>query len=48
MGAGGWGDISVELERPVREVDHSPESIVEVKNAWSHTFTPPYVFMTWC
>jgi hypothetical protein len=30
------------------EADNSPPSGVEVKNAWSYTFIPPYVFMAWC
>jgi hypothetical protein len=29
------------VERPGFEADHSPSSIIEVKNAWSYTFTPP-------
>jgi hypothetical protein len=28
--------------------DHSPPPSTEIKNAWSYTFTPPYVFMEWC
>jgi len=31
-----------------REVDHSPPFCAEVKNAWSHTFTPQYIFLAWC
>jgi hypothetical protein len=27
-----------------RQADHSPPSRMEVKNAWSYTSTPPYVF----
>jgi hypothetical protein len=30
---------------PGREADHSPPSSAEVKNAWSYTSTPQYVFM---
>jgi hypothetical protein len=30
---------------PGREADHSPPTSAEVKNTWSYTFTPPYVFM---
>jgi hypothetical protein len=33
---------------PGREADHSLPSSAEVKNAWSYTFTPSYVFMAWC
>jgi hypothetical protein len=29
------------------EVDHSPTSSAEVKNAWSYTSTPPYIFKMW-
>jgi hypothetical protein len=36
------------VKRREREADHSPPSSNEVKNAWSHTSTPPYVFMAWC
>jgi hypothetical protein len=28
--------------------DHSPPFSAEVKNAWSCTSTPPFVFMAWC
>jgi hypothetical protein len=31
-----------------REVDHSPPFNTEVKNAWSYTFTPLYIFMVSC
>jgi hypothetical protein len=33
---------------PAREVHHTLPSSAEVKNAWSYTSTPPYVFMAWC
>jgi hypothetical protein len=33
---------------PGCEADHSPPSSAEVKNAWSCTSTPQYVFMVWC
>jgi hypothetical protein len=35
------------VKRPCREADHLPPSSAEVKNAWSYTSTPPYVFMMW-
>jgi hypothetical protein len=35
------------VKRPGRESDNSPPSS-DVKNAWSHTSTPPYVCMTYC
>jgi hypothetical protein len=31
-----------------REAHHSPQSSAEVKNAWSYTSTPQYVFMACC
>jgi hypothetical protein len=36
------------VKRPGLEADHSPPSSVVVKNAWSYTSTPQYVFMAWC
>jgi hypothetical protein len=30
------------------ETDHSPPSSTKVKNEWSYTSTPQYVFMAWC
>jgi hypothetical protein len=35
------------VKRPGRETDHSSQSNIEVKNAWSCVSTPLYVFMTW-
>jgi hypothetical protein len=35
-------------DRPGREANHSPSSSAEIKNAWSYTSTPKYVFMAWC
>jgi hypothetical protein len=34
------GSLSLGVERPWREADHSPPSSVEVKNAWRYTSTP--------
>jgi hypothetical protein len=34
------GALSLGVKRPGREVDHSPPSSAEVKNAWSYTSTP--------
>jgi hypothetical protein len=42
------GALSLGIKRPGLEADHSPPSIAEVKNAWSYTSTPQYVFMSWC
>jgi hypothetical protein len=39
------GVLSPELKWPYREADHSPLSSAEVKNTWSYTSSPPYVFM---
>jgi hypothetical protein len=36
------------VKRPGREADHSPPSSAEVKNAWSYTSTPQFVFIAWC
>jgi len=33
---------------PDHEADLSPPSYAEVKNEWSYTSTPQYVFKTWC
>jgi hypothetical protein len=35
-------------KRPDREADHSSPSSAGVKNAWSYTSAPKYVFMAWC
>jgi hypothetical protein len=40
--------LSLGVKRPGHEVDHSPPSSAKVKNAWSYTSTPQYVFMAWC
>jgi hypothetical protein len=40
--------LSLGVKRPGREADHSTPSSAEVKNAWSYTSTPPYVFVAWC
>jgi hypothetical protein len=34
------GALSLGVKRLEREVDHSPPSSAEVKNAWSYTFIP--------
>jgi hypothetical protein len=36
------------VKRTRREADHSLPSSAEVKNSWSYTSTPQYVFMAWC
>jgi hypothetical protein len=33
---------------PGGKADHSSPSSAEVKNAWSYTSIPQYVFMAWC
>jgi hypothetical protein len=40
--------ISSGVTWPGREADHSPPSDAEVKNEWSYTSTPPYVFTFTC
>jgi hypothetical protein len=35
------GVLSLGVKPPGREADHSPPSSAVVKNAWSHTSTPP-------
>jgi hypothetical protein len=42
------GALSLGVKRPGREADHSPLSSAEVKNVWSYTSTPQYIFMAWC
>jgi hypothetical protein len=41
------GLLSPGVKRPGREVHHSSQSNVEIKNIWIYTSTPPYVFMAW-
>jgi hypothetical protein len=40
--------ISILSFYPGREPDQSPQSSVEVDNAWSCTSTPQYASMEWC
>jgi hypothetical protein len=42
------GILPPAVKRPGLEADNSPPSSVEIKNTWSYTSTPPYVFMAWC
>jgi hypothetical protein len=42
------GALSLGVKRPEREADHSLPSSAKVKNAWSYTSIPRYVFMVWC
>jgi hypothetical protein len=42
------GDPSPGIKRPEHEANHSPPFSAEVKNGWSFTSTPPYVFTAWC
>jgi hypothetical protein len=44
----GTGDSFPGVKWPGREAHHSPPSSAEVKNVWSYTFTPQYVFIAWC
>jgi len=43
-----WGALSPGVKRPGREAGHSPPASAEAKNAWSYTYTLPYVFMALC
>jgi hypothetical protein len=40
--------LSLGVQRPGHESDHSPPSSAEVKNAWSIPPLLQYVFMAWC
>jgi hypothetical protein len=42
------GVLSLGVKRPGSEADHPLPSSADVKNAWSYTSTPQYVFMVWC
>jgi len=42
------GAVSPRVKWPGHEADHSPPSCAMVKNTWSYTSTPPYVFMARC
>jgi len=42
------GALFLGVKRPGHEADHSPPSSAEVKNAWSYTSTPQYVFVALC
>jgi hypothetical protein len=44
----GTGALSQGVKWLGNEADHSPPSSAKVKNAWSYTSTPPYIFMAWC
>jgi hypothetical protein len=37
--------VSLGLKPPVSKNDYSPQSNTEVKKAWIHTSSPPYIFM---
>jgi len=40
----GFWVSSLGLNQPGRELNHSPPSSTEIKNEWSHTAIPLYVF----
>jgi hypothetical protein len=44
----GTGTIIPGAKRPGHEGDHSSSSSIKVKNVWSYTSTPQYVFVVWC
>jgi len=39
------GALTLGVKQPGHKSDRSLPSNAEVKNAWSYTFTPPYIFM---
>jgi len=39
--------LSLGVKWPWCEADHSPPSSTKVRNVWSYTSIPPYVFMAW-
>jgi len=42
------GVLSPGVKQPGHKDDCSPPSSTKVKNMWSYTSTPQYVFMAWC
>jgi len=44
----GYWSLIPGVKRSGHEADHSLPSGVDVKNVWSSTATPQYVFMAWC
>jgi hypothetical protein len=41
------GGLSPRVKWPGREADSLPPSSAKVKNAWSYTSTPQYIFVAW-
>jgi hypothetical protein len=44
----GSGGSFSELKWPGTRAEHLPASNAKIKNVWSYTSTPPYIFMAWC
>jgi len=44
----GYGALSPWIKRPGHEAEDSAPPSAEVKNVWTYTSTPPYVFTAWC
>jgi hypothetical protein len=42
------GNPSLGVKRQGCDIDHSPPSSADVKNAWSYTSTSQYAFTVWC
>jgi len=42
------GELSPRVKQLGHEADHSPPSSAKVKNTWSCTTIPTYIFMVWC
>jgi hypothetical protein len=41
------GTLFPGVKRPGRQADQSPPPSADIKNEWSCTFTPSYVFLAW-
>jgi hypothetical protein len=42
------GALSLGVMHPGHEADHSLPYSAKVRNAWSYTSTPQYIFTAWC
>jgi len=42
------GPLTPGVKLSGREADHSPPFSTKVKNTWSYTSTPQFVFVEWC
>jgi hypothetical protein len=44
----GTGFLSLEVQQPEHETEHSPSCSKEGNNVWIYTSIPPYLFLAWC